>query len=155
MKALIRKGYITLLFSIVILGAMAQSVEYYYDASGNRVTRTIVALKSAQVADSVVTDSTNTQNQDLPKKNGSEGIFGSTPELYPNPTKGLLLLSLPDYQFNSGDKLWLFDAKGALVKHIQILEPELEIDLSRQPQGSYFLQAIIAGKPYEWKIIKE
>ncbi|OFX43500.1 MAG: hypothetical protein A2W95_01090 [Bacteroidetes bacterium GWA2_40_14] len=155
MKALIRKGYITLLFSIVILGAMAQSVEYYYDASGNRVTRTIVALKSAQVADSVVTDSTNTQNQGLPKKNGSEGNFGSTPELYPNPTKGQLLLRLPEYQAGTGDELWLFDAKGALVKHIKTLSPELKIDLNRQPQGSYYLKAVIAGKPYEWKIIKE
>ena len=155
MNAHIGKAGITLLLLFFALGATAQSVEFYYDASGNRITRTIVALKSAQVTDSVVADSTGTINPDVPKKNDAENHYPVGPTLYPNPTKGLLVLQLTGYETNPADGLWLSDAKGNLLQHIKTLSPELKIDLNRQPQGSYYIKALVAGKPYEWKIIKE
>lgn len=74
--------------------------------------------------------------------------------IYPNPTKGLLRIDIP----NLGDEsmtLDVFDSQGRLLIRQDAAAIGNQLDLSAYPSGMYLLLIRTAGDKQEWKIIKE
>ena len=61
-------------------------------------------------------------------------------QLYPNPAQDRFTLALNEWQQASGKMEWgLFDLSGKLLKQQRIQAPEMSIDVSDLPKGSYVL----------------
>lgn len=130
----------------VLKPGQAQTIfSFGYDASGNRLTRTIT-LKSASISkDSVELKKALTPLDDQ--------IGLNKVRIYPNPTKGLLGVEIP----NLGDipsNLQIYSLGGTLLQQVRIVTEYAEIDLSNQPTGIYVLRISIGDKTSVWKIIK-
>lgn len=140
--------YIIFFFFVLIstLSVNAQTnFTFGYDASGNRLTRTIT-LKSASISK----DSIEIKKAISPL---DDQIGPHQIRIYPNPTKGLLKIEIP----NLGDisaNLMIYSIGGALIQQVRLEGEYADIDLSSQPTGIYLLRISIGDKTSVWKIIK-
>jgi len=124
---------------------------YGYDASGNRTSRTILIKKSAQLSkDSLFNASVKAKTKDA---------FGEVFEkkqitIYPNPTKGLIIVEIP---LSEGDnaRISVYDIKGSLLHDYKNIGSSTNIDLTNEPIGTYLMKIFIGNKPTTWKIIKQ
>lgn len=132
---------------IVSLSGKAQTTYYFgYDASGNRLIRSITVLKSAHIA-----------NQDTlanKQKTFDDLICNQKVRIYPNPTKGLLSIEIP---FVEKEKaiIEIFAIQGAKIKELKVNGTYAEVDLMNQPPGMYILRISVGELYSEWKIIKD
>lgn len=129
------------------LSGYAQATySFTYDASGNRLVRSITLLKSASI-----------ENKDTLANNQLtfEDLIGNRPvKIYPNPTKGLLKVEIP-FTDEPSATLKIFSLQGGLVISKDVNSVFTEIDLSNQPAGMYILRIGIMELTSEWKIIKD
>lgn len=141
MKKILLLGVI--LFLIVPTISIAQaSVEFTYDDSGNRISRTVISLKSA---------TTN----GLEAKEPIEAQIGlQEARIYPNPTEGLLRIDLPNLEIANAS-LYVYDLHGKLLSHQTATAFNNEINLFSYPDGVYLLIVQIEQNKREWKIIKQ
>lgn len=128
------------------LSGKAQTTHYFeYDAAGNRITRSILLFKSANIEN---TDS-------LSNLKTYEDLIGNLKvKIYPNPTQGLLKVEIP-IQEKASITITVLTIQGALVKKLQVSGAFTEIDLRSQSPGVYLMQISIGEAVSEWKIIKE
>ncbi len=146
-----------LLIILFCLGSFllnAQAFEYTYDAAGNRIARQEIVLKSASIDNS----STETKGiqQDAATKTVYNAVLGEmTISIYPNPTKGNLLVKIENATNLEEIEFKLIDMKGTIILMQENITESNSIDLYDQPQGTYILN-IYSGKEFSsWKIIKE
>ena len=157
MKSSVKKIALTFCLLIVLTySSFAQyNVEYTYDSSGNRISRTVITLnapmtKSAAFADSFTEEK---QKEILP----FEEIFGEQKiSIYPNPTKGRLVIGInggnPEENFN----LHLLDVNGRMVLRDQIKAVgEVPVNMLHLDAGIYILVLQNSQKKKTYKIIKE
>lgn len=119
---------------------------FTYDASGNRTERVIDLTKSAQI-----TASSSTANE--------EKLFEAELEnldirIYPNPTKGVLKVEIPDI----GDikpTLVVYNLQGKQLVHKTVSNQISTINLSEQPPGMYIMKIVNGEESLDWKIIKD
>ena len=117
-----------------------------YDASGNRLTRTIT-LKSALITK----DSVELKKALIPQ----DDLIGQHKiRIYPNPTKGLLGVEVQNIGENTAN-LQIYSLGGSLLQQVRLVSEYADIDLSRHPAGIYLLKIIVGNKNAVWKIIKE
>jgi hypothetical protein len=144
--------YILLLLLFAVLcseiGHAQTKYGFTYDASGNRVTRAVVLLKSATVpTDSVLAKELKTPLDDQ--------IGLQKTRIYPNPTKGLLRIDLPALTEKEAI-ISLHDSNGKLIIQHAAVELNNELNLSSYPSGIYIMSIQISrNERKEWKIIKE
>lgn len=121
--------------------------KYSYDDSGNREKRIYIGTetKSATIGNSMVRN----EKEPLEETLGSNSI-----KIYPNPTKGMLKIEIPDLQDNSA-RLMVFNNRGQLIKEIKVNSNLSTINLSSHPSGMYILKILIGQNSSEWKIIKD
>ncbi len=132
------KKLVLMLLLIPFLGK-AQTYNYAYDATGNRVARAHVQLKKgSSAADTPATEPFTDQFAALELR------------LYPNPTQDQLHIDA------NGDALELngvlvFDSNGNLVMEHKATALPLQIDFSQHPTGLYtvVLQATEETKRYK------
>ncbi len=62
------------------------------------------------------------------------------PELYPNPTNGMIHISVPENLDALPMKLDIIEPLGRIVKSIQVSTPDIIMDLSSCPDGVYWLK---------------
>lgn len=127
---------------IIILSFVIQSqvvVSYDYDAAGNRIKREIVLSRSIE----------NT------KKPLTETLSRKSISIYPNPTAGLLKISISGWETTDKCKFTIFSLKGALIQEIQVSSSVTEIDLSDESDGMYLLNIELNESKSAWKIIKK
>lgn len=136
---------ITLTFLLlVIMSVQAQTVQFSYDAAGNRIKREVIRLKQSFESEN---DSLNciqpvtTQLQD------------ARVVIYPNPTKGMLILEISDPGIQN--EVIIITSQGNIILHRKALKSATTLDLSAYPAGLYILQLNIDNMTSEWKIIKE
>lgn len=124
------------------------SYGFTYDASGNRLTRAVILLKSATIP----TDSISAKEIKTPL---DDQIGLQKTRIYPNPTKGLLRIDLPELTEHEAI-IRLHDSNGRLIIQQTGVESNNELNLSAYPSGMYIM-SIQIGKDNrkEWKIIKE
>jgi hypothetical protein len=75
--------------------------------------------------------------------------------LYPNPTKGQLMVQITHMPDNTMGEITLYDLSGRLVTVQNTVNENTMLDLSVQPLGIYVLRIRVGGKVSEWKVIKE
>jgi hypothetical protein len=110
-----------------------------YDASGDRKTRTyssVIYLKSA----------------DTSETRSLVGLYNVI--IYPNPSKGLLTVSIPNLEKDAAAKLYITDFSGNKLFTSPINSADNVIDLSKHPNGTYFLTIVIGEHTETFKIMK-
>jgi hypothetical protein len=138
---------------------------YSYDASGNRTARqtgspalyAMPALRSSGVKD-VMPDPGRDGSKDGVKN--EEGGIGITLEdtqhvnIYPNPTDGLLRVSIPGWKKEGKGEIRIYDSTGRIM-YVKQIESAMEIiDLSGHAGGIYMAKISIDGKTGTHKVIK-
>jgi hypothetical protein len=155
-KKLLLSGF----FLIHVISIFGQHVEFTYDENGNRLTRTLVTLKSATIkfpiTDTKALQSTdNSLTSNLGKENQQKQGDGQiTPLVYPNPTKGLIKIEIQNLTNSSTTEVILYDLSGSKLFSEKNLENYSEIDISKYKDGFYILRIIVDDKVFDWKVIK-
>jgi YD repeat-containing protein len=141
--------FLLLSFFIVLVqsieGKAQTSYTFTYDASGNRLSRTI-SLKNASISQNDTVVAIQKTFEDL--------IGNCEVKIYPNPTKGLLKVEIPFTEEISAT-IGIFTLQGALVKKQDVKSTFTEIDLNKQPSGIFILRIGIGDLSSDWKIVKE
>ena len=96
------RNILVLLLSFVMRAQVV--VSYDYDAMGNRIKREIVLSRSMENTEKPLTET-------LSRKSIS---------IYPNPTAGLLKISISGWETTDKCKFTIFSLKGALNQEIQV-----------------------------------
>lgn len=133
-------------FFLPVLCDAQTTFGFTYDASGNRVKREVITLKSATIpGDSL---SANLNNKVMEEEIGSQEI-----RIYPNPTKGMIRIDLPPLN-NQEATIQIHDAQGKQIIR-QVVLGSANINLFDYPSGFYIMIIRIGQEKKEWKIIKE
>ncbi|WP_421920649.1 PKD domain-containing protein [Marinifilum sp.] len=86
---------------------------------------------------------------------GIEDLIKENISIYPNPTKGKVVIDLSkNFDYNTDIQLKLFDASGKLIIQ-QKLNPITTIDLSSYSAGLYFIHFINQSEILSFKIIRQ
>lgn len=122
----------------------SQTVSYTYDGSGNRTRREIVmsrknAPNRAGIYDIHVEDKLS--DRDV--------------RIYPNPTRGMLRVDIPDYLPDDYGQIHLYNLSGQTILTTSIHSSSTTLDISARQNGVYILHISLNGKSISWKIIKE
>jgi YD repeat-containing protein len=125
---------------------IGQAVSFNYDASGNRVSRKTIILKSTnpEYAD-------NFKNEE--PVNEQIGAYDLT--IYPNPVKNQLTISITNSTEIINTSVSVFDQGGHLIVKENHTEDIFSLDMSNFSSGIYFMNIEIGHKISKWKIIKE
>ncbi len=140
-----------------------QTVEYQYDAAGNRSLRkkTIImtpqsGMTKSSVSDEQNAESTEEKTEPVRAEEKHEDLLGECKvTIYPNPTKGLVKVEFQNYADIKDLQLHLYDSRGRLLQRTGKTTLPFELDLSRYPAGMYILWITAGKEKSEWKIIKE
>lgn len=120
---------------------------FTYDASGNRLTRAVILLKSATIPG----DSLQSKKAEKPL----DDLIGlQKTRIYPNPTKGMLRIDFPSLTEQEAT-IRVYDPNGRLIVQKSAVSSGNEVDLSAYPPGFYVMVIHIGQEKKEWKIIKE
>lgn len=117
---------------------------YAYDASGNRTTREIIL------------DTTTPQSTQSPRKAKASlsEIFSETSiSFFPNPTEGILNVTISTENDLEGSACILSTA-GSIIDS-RTLEHEMIFNFEDNPSGVYFLKVAIGEETRTYKIIKK
>jgi hypothetical protein len=118
-------------------------VVFNYDASGNRISRTIDigGAKSGKMEGEMGPFEDKT----------SEGLI----QIYPNPTEGQLAVKLLDFESLENARIQIFDLTGKRVYDNLNISHSNFIDLSDAAIGTYIIKIKVGESIHEWKIIKK
>ena len=95
---------ISILFLLPLIVSSQTIVNYTYDAAGNRIKREIVLSRTMENTEKPLTET-------LSRKSIS---------IYPNPTAGLLKISISGWETTDKSKFTIFSLKCALIQEIQV-----------------------------------
>jgi len=139
-----KKSLLKMLFVLCVLcfgfSAQAQTMvdnykfNYTYDQSGNRVQRVMQVYQVAQ------------------KFEGIDSIPHNVVLVYPNPTFGLLNITLTTFD---NESYQLFDMMGKEIKRGNFTSAQTTIDISEEGSGQYLLRILSKGKYQDYKIVKK
>jgi len=142
------------LIGVLLISALAASLTGFsqtkvyafdYDASGNRIERQFITLKSAGIAPG-----------DSFEQEVFDGELGKREiKIYPNPTKGNLRVEIPLNEEQQRVTMQVYSIQGTLVSDQLVNSETTIVDLNRQPPGMYILRIFSGQSVSEWKIIKE
>jgi len=146
--------YFRILLSLIMLWAVATSLKsqtqnspnkevyYKYDLEGNCISRNVITLTKS-------ISSEQEYKKDVVFEDKETKII-----IYPNPTKGLLKVEIPDYRENEKSFYSIYDLNGKLYIKKKAKGKQSHLDISNYPDGTYILQINRKGKNSSWKIIK-
>lgn len=140
------KPHVIAFFLLIGINNMAaqNNVNYGYDASGNRTSRTVVLSKSMAKA------AQNKQNS----YSDAEGSYNVN--IYPNHTGSRVHVTVCD---KTGGKvsglIAVYSTGGTFITKQKITESGNDIDLSGKQNGIYILHITAGNSVFTWKIIKE
>lgn len=152
-------------------GAKSQIV-FTYDDNGNRITRQTIVLKEVDTLEKENIEEEETLAAELNENNPNkimnalagenevseiydETIANSTISIYPNPTKGELLIQVSNLDGSQKNYYALYALNGTTVYNKMNLKANNKLDLSNKPKGTYLLKIYLDSKQSVWKIIKE
>ena len=131
-------------------------VSFDYDASGNRISRTII-LEEQKTAPEFLPDSTYTKQSEIKEvetakywaKDGEKVIT-----IYPNPNGGMFKIGFEGWAKELNGNLQLHTLNGNLILDEPLLQNNIKIDITDQPDGTYLLTISIDGRKETWKVVK-
>ncbi|MCL1942161.1 MAG: T9SS type A sorting domain-containing protein [Candidatus Azobacteroides sp.] len=146
MKPIIIRGLILLVVTTSGGALYAQNtIQYGYDASGNRTSRTIL-LPSAP-------KSQVPEQQNMPAY--TDLFAGLNISIYPNPTKGQLTVQIDGLQPEQTVDILVYSLSGSLLLKKTKVGAVTDIDIGSRPAGTYVMKIVSGENTTEWKIIKE
>lgn len=145
------KKNILLLFLFVLpclpIGITAQTVHYGYDASGNRISRTII-LTSSQAPKAEMNDSAE-QSPVL------DAVGDVQLAIYPNPTKGMLAVEVQNAADVIDGEIIVYSIQGKFIRKVKMTSTTTNVDLGTCPTGSYLMKITVNNQTNTWTIIKQ
>ena len=121
--------------------ASAQQIIYSYDASGNRISRSLA-----------------NNGLNAPRKNIAASTKGITVKadvfISPNPTIGLLFIRLSRWSDTTTCRLLLSNIAGQVITEQMMTSAEATLNLSSYPNGYYILQVELDEEIKTYKIVK-
>ncbi len=171
MKNILQKavtGICLLIMFYYNISAQGFSATYVNDLNGNRVTETVIYLKTniqslAIPLDSVINkDTTIQKNIKLPQDGWLNGPVDSSSNmiisLYPNPTHGIVLVEISgigaDKLSNNNNLISVRDIRGNELETIKPLNNYNTVNLSTLADGVYIIGISINGNIKNYKVIK-
>ncbi len=142
------------IFSGIASTLSGASIQFEYDAAGNRTVRKEITLLKSAVVKEDIEDEEEIEAGDEPLV-FTETLAQSTIYIYPNPTKGLLKVEINSNGENKPVSLQVYDISGKILLQQSNVASFAALDLSNQPAGVYILRLISDTEKSEWKIIKE
>jgi hypothetical protein len=127
--------------------ALSQNIVYSYDAAGNRILRKYVTatLTRSAIASPEQLDSTNVE----------AGIGEQKVTIYPNPTHGVIVVGISNYDPSLSTQFTLFTPDGKKIKTFSAQGERTSVEMSSYPSGWYLLRVDLGDNHMEFKIIKE
>jgi hypothetical protein len=114
-----------------------------YDGAGNRIKREYYCNNSSsRVAETAIAQQENAATAD----------FEPVDALYPNPTTGRFYISFSKAIDNA--IIQIADVNGKIIQKIKASGTRLELDLSNQPGGTYFVMIQAGEITINKKVIK-
>jgi len=142
------KHQLTIAILLLTIAGFAQNnFSYAYDNAGNRITRKIITIngnKSAAAQDS---------SRKTEQYNDALGEMKIT--IYPNPTKGQLVMKIENLPDNTATRADVFDYSGRAICSVEKLTGYNTIDISSQAPGNYIMRIIAGDKVSSWTIVKQ
>jgi hypothetical protein len=135
-----------LAFSSLLKVNAQTPITYTYDSNGNRLERTLGAKKSAAVSFPVE------EKNIKPLEELTE--FESAIKIYPNPTTGIIKVSIENILDQIKGELRIYNLNGIILKKLRVDSPLTEIDVNDIADGVYVMRLLINGKSLDYKIIK-
>lgn len=132
---------------------ISQKVTFDYDASGNRISRNYIILKSAKVTPAESSSQSTIKEPDkkpYKDKSGNADII-----IYPNPTSGNLKVEIANFDFKQKSAIYVYDLQGKMIIQKSPATGSDIIDLSSYTNGLYIMKIELGDKISEWKIMKE
>ncbi len=121
----------------------AQTISYAYDASGNRISRTIV-----------LSQRNNAPSRQHPTAI-SEVFGGISVTVSPNPTDGIVRVKIIQDNTSFEGTISVYTQSGAHIQTVPVLSDGNTVDLGNQPNGIYLLRIDCTNYKNTWKIIKK
>lgn len=82
---------------------------------------------------------------------GVQQVTEAAPEIWPQPAREIIHISLPDHWVNS--QLELREATGKLIETYQLMQPSYHLEVNELPSGLYFLTFKKEGQVNHRKIL--
>ena len=164
-----------IILMMIILGFLAANaqtqtnitVNYSYDAAGNRVQRTITVIQAFAPTPNNNKDSIIAIQDEINSIIASDSIKANANsvanilvegdiKVFPNPVKYKLNVQFKGTASAEGCKLQIYDGLGKLFYSQEALQTQTEINMEAAKKGAYFM--VIAakdGKRMYWKLVKE
>jgi hypothetical protein len=140
-----KQFYLLFCFLLTLTSGIAQTVAYDYDNAGNRISRKIVPLTTAQAAK---------KNPETPVP-VTEQLGERKITVYPNPTQGALAVEITGGDAKDEIHLTLFGPQGTQLQNINATATITPVNLSSYPAGWYVLRIQAGMKETEFKIVKQ
>ena len=141
-----KKYFFLLLCCGIFSSTFAQfNLSIDYDEAGNRINRKVIVLSSAN---------SNGTNIRLAGTYETPSYSDELVDIYPNPTRYYVNLEFSEMEDSEHIHFQLFDEQGRFVKEAEVKNKLTKVDLSKEPNGVYFLNINRNGKKSEWRIVK-
>ena len=144
MKHIYLMGFLAML---PVMSSAQNKIGYSYDAAGNRVKREIVM--SYQQAMS------KQQTFPIEEPSFSDNLQGHSVKIYPNPTEGVLKISIIGLKDSEDCSLEVCTSQGIQIMTEKVRTDNIFLNISNQPAGIYLLSITINKNSTTWKIIKK
>ena len=151
-----------LLLLQVAVKAQTTTVNYTYDASGNRVSRTFnvqpIAPPQNNNNNTVAADIQSILTADsLLKTKGAEvSITEGDIKVFPNPVQYKLNVQFRGTAEAEGCSMQIYDGAGRLFHKRDALQNNTEVDMQQANTGNYYMVIITKeGKRLYWKLVKQ
>lgn len=133
------------LFTLCCIGeAYGQNVvRYSYDNAGNRIKKEIVLTRGSVASD------------DEKPGSYSDRIDGHDIRIYPNPTRGNLVINISNIDSDNQVSITLFSIEGKLMRKAKVDSGQAHMDIGNERNGIYLMQISIDESSTTWKIVKE
>lgn len=128
-------------------------VTFSYDASGNRIEKTIVLKKINNPKKQLFNKDNDEDSYEKPFE--EDFLCDSKIIIYPNPTKGALRVDIDGLELLPHDRIEIFDSNGKLVYTNNNISSSNDLDLYHLQNGLYIMRITAGGKESIWKIVKE
>lgn len=151
-----KKTLFLITFILLSLLSYSQSIQYDYDASGNRVKRIIIPLTKSTNSTGYIADTAKTRELlKIEEKFKFEKLYKGKIKIFPNPTEGALMIKFENITNFEGITLQLYDVKGTLLHSWQVSSGISYFNMQDYAPGTYILRVSRQEEKLEYKIIKK
>lgn len=157
------KIFLIIYFAILGMGIQAQDdvfgYTFSYDDNGNRLQRSLIILENPETfaAKTIIEDDKDKSEEETMERGEIPVVKFNDLEaiIYPNPTKGELIIELLNFDEVNDGMILISDMQGRIIYSEKKINKKTSIDLSMHPAGNYLLRINANKLQKEWTILKQ